>query len=89
MNRLSPMITRLPAPMSASRSRASLAAVAEDGFHRDAVRHVHHRAGFGDRAFAGSSSTSTNCISLPTILKSISCARRRARRDRRGSPEPR
>ena len=28
-----------------------LAAVAEDRLHGDALRHVHHRAGFGDRAF--------------------------------------
>ena len=30
-----------------------LRAVAEDRFHLDAVLHVHHAAGFGDRGFLG------------------------------------
>ena len=53
MNRLSPVSMRLPAPSSASITPPLLlAAVAEDGLHLDALRHVHHRAGFGDGAFA-------------------------------------
>ena len=43
-------------------------AVAEDGFHLDAVFHVHHPARFGHDGFLGSSSTSTNCMSSPKIL---------------------
>ena len=55
MNRLSPVSRRLPAPSSSPMSPALLlrAAVAEDRLHLDAGRHVHHRAGLGDRALAG------------------------------------
>ena len=54
MNRLSPVSSRLPAPSSAPMMPALglLAAVAEDGLHLDAGRHVHHRAGFGHGALA-------------------------------------
>ncbi len=34
-------------------ARSLLAAVTEDGLHLDAGRHVHHRSGLSDRAFAG------------------------------------
>src|SRR5687767_49046 len=34
-------------------ARLPLTAVAKDGLHLDALRHVHHRAGFGDRALTG------------------------------------
>ena len=48
----SPVSSRLPAPMSAPEKPALLLrSVAEDRFHLDAVVHVHHAAGFGDRRF--------------------------------------
>ena len=48
------MSRRLPAPMQrAEEAAVLLRAVAEDGFHLDAVVHVHHAAGFGDGGFHG------------------------------------
>ena len=50
----SPVSKRLPAPMSAPKKPPLLLrAVAEDGFHLDAIVHVHHPARFGDRGFHG------------------------------------
>ena len=55
MNSDSPVSSRLPAPISAPRNPPCclLRAVAEDGLHLDAVVHVHHAAGLGDRGLVG------------------------------------
>ncbi len=49
----SPVSSRLPAPISMPDEPALLLlrAVAEDGFHLDAVVHIHHAAGLGDGGF--------------------------------------
>ena len=80
MNRLSPVSRRLPAPSSAPMTPAArlLAAVAEDGLHLDAVVMYIIAPASATALSPGSSSTSTNCMSSPKILKSISCARRPA-----------
>ena len=54
MNKLSPVRMRLPAPSSAPSRRGTAAGCRRQrGLEVDAAGHVHHRAGFGHRAFSG------------------------------------
>ena len=69
-------------------ARLLLAAVAEDGLHLDALRHVHHRAGFGDRAFARIE-LDFDELHLAAVDLEVDVVRapagRRRRRERRGA----
>ena len=70
-------------------ARPLLAAVAEDRLHRDALRHVHHRAGFGDGAFARIELDldELHLVAVDLEVDVVrAAARRRRRRESAGAP---